>query len=416
VSLAKDIRNYLELVAHRNEWDFEVLNNKNKGRILVQITNKDKNMKKKFLIAPFGELSPTDDPQTILITSSQKSGTARRLTIRGLTSSSVDVETTRERLRAGQGDTILIEDYVQTRLPAIGNGSVVSGRKPTPRFDRPPVKLGDAVVEIMRFRAVYVEGTHEIDNFVFRNAPKFSLIDRSDGNAIRTLINRNIYYADRRRIAKDFLGRHSGLTIEFDDRKEHTPRFGKGLAIFEPKNTRYGKSKTWSQDLEARKVIINPYGSSLERFDPANWKDTLVIFYSRNKSQASSQRRQFQNWLEQNGVDKNAIGLVTLHTSDPAKVRGNMFAYLKQPELEFAVSDYEGGDNTAFGDPLNPVSVDSELESSPEPASEIRGSSEDEPVHIRTLFDELGLDESAVQTGIDPATKRFLDHETGMDH
>jgi len=411
VSLARDIRNYLELVAHRNEWEFEVLDNKNRGRILIQIKNKEKNTKKKFLIAPFGELLPSDDPKTILVTSSRKSGTARRLTIRGLTSSSVDVEETRERLRSGQGDTILIEDYVQTRAlrkPETRNQGGRTENRPKPIFDRPPVKLGDAVIDLMGLEVVYVEGTHEIDNFVFRNASRFSIVPRSDGNAIRTLINQNKYYADRRRIAKDFLSRHSGLTLEFDDRKEHAPRFGKGLVIFEPQKTRYGKSKTWSPDLDAHKVVINPYGQDLEKFDPANWKDTLVIFHSRNKAQAKSQRRQFENWLTNNGVDKNAVGLVTLHTSDPAKVRGNMYGYLKQPELEFGIEEHDGAEDSPFGDPFDPIDVR-------DSAQETRGTSEDEPTHVRTLLDELGLDESAVQTGRDPSIQRFLDHETGMD-
>jgi|GEM_PF-3823734 hypothetical protein len=414
VSLAKDIRNYLELVAHRNEWDFEVLDNKNKGRILIQISNKEKNTKRKFLIAPFGALSPEDDPQTILITSSQKSGTARRLTIRGLTSSTVDVEATRERLQSGQGDMILIEDYVQTRLSR-GNGRDSSGRKTTPRFDRPPVRLGDAVIGIMRLELTHVKGTHEIDHFAFKYAPKYSLIDRADGNAIRTLINQNMYYADRRRIAKDFIVRHSDLTLEFDDRREHQPRFGKGLIVFQPKDTKFGKSKTWSQDLNTRKVVINPYGVSLEKFNAADWKDTLVIFHSRNKSQAAAQRRQFQTWLEQNGVDKASIGLVTLHTSDPAKVRGNMFAFLKQPELPFAISEYPDRDGSPFGDPFDPVVVEPELDFETSSIEASRGTSNEEPTHVRTLLDELGLDESSVQTGIDPALQRFLDHETGMD-
>ena len=257
----------------------------------------------------------------------------------------MDVEETRERLRSGQGDTILIEDYVQTRAlrkPETRNQGGRTENRPKPIFDRPPVKLGDAVIDLMGLEVVYVEGTHEIDNFVFRNASRFSIVPRADGNAIRTLINQNKYYADRRRIAKDFLSRHSGLTLEFDDRKEHAPRFGKGLVIFEPQKTRYGKSKTWSPDLDAHKVVINPYGQDLEKFDPANWKDTLVIFHSRNKAQAKSQRRQFENWLTNNGVDKNAVGLVTLHTSDPAKVRGNMYGYLKQPELEFGIEEHDG--------------------------------------------------------------------------
>lgn len=405
VSLACDIRNYLEHVANRNGWEFEVLDNKNKSRILVQIRNKEKNTTKKFLIAPFGELLPTDDPKAILITSSQKSGTAKRLTIRGLTSSSVDIEATRERLRSGQGDSILIEDYVQTKLLRFPNGR--------PKFERPPVKLGDAVVGLMRLEAIYVAGTHEIDDPIFKHAPKYSLIERADGNEMRKLIQRNMYYADRRRIAKDFLKRHSGLTLEFDDRKEHQPRFGKGLVVFEPKDTLYGKSKTWSPDLNTRKVIINPYGTSLEKFRAEDWKDTLVIFHSRNKSQAQAQRRQFQNWLDRNGVDKDEIGLVTLHTSDPAKVRGNMYGFLKQPELDFKISEYENIDGSPFGDPFDEIEISQDPYAGLD-ATQTRGTSQDEPVHVATLFDELGLVEPAAQnTGITPATQRFIDHETG---
>ncbi len=419
VSLAKDIRNYLELVAHRNEWEFEVLDNKNKGRILVQITNKEKNMVKKFLIAPFGQLCEKDDPKTILVTSSQKSGTARRLTIRGLTSSSVDIQATRERLRSGQGDTILVEDFVQTRLSlhAARNANSAQNTNPTLRFDRPPVKLGDAVVEIMRFKAIYVEGTHEIDNFVFRNGPKYSLIDRSDGNAIRTLINRDMYYADRRRIANDFLARHAGLTLEFDDRKEHAPRFGKGLVIFEPKKTRYGLSKTWSRDLETRKVVINPYGAALEKFNSADWGDTLVIFHSRNKNQARYQRRLFEDWLNKYCVDKQEIGLVTLHTSDPAKVRGNMFAYLKQPELEFMISEYPDTDNNIFGDPLEPVEIVNETVTREFLGEEKSGTEVSEPVVSCDLFGESTskIPNLGKSPHSDFSLQRFLDHETGMD-
>lgn len=415
ISLAKDIRNYLEHVANRNDWEFEVLDNSNKGRILVQINNREKNKKQKFLIAPFGQLSPEDGKDIILISSSQKSGRTPRFTIRGLTSSSVDIERTRERISSGRGDTIFIEDYVQTVLPRSSSANQDSRRKLPPRFERRPIRLGDAVVERMNRELVIVKSTHEIDSFVFANSPRFSFTTRADGNALRTAVRNNWYYADRRRIANDFLSRHSGLTVEFDDRKEHTPRFGKGLVLFEPQKTRYGKSKTWSPSLNTRKVVVNPYAKSLEKFDPLNWKDTLVIFHSRDKQAAASQRRQFETWMANNGVEKAEIGLVTLHTSDPAKVRGNMYGYLKQPELEFAISNYEDIDNSPFGDPLDPVEIQGDLGLGDQDGNEGRGPNLEEPTHIRTLLEELGLDESAVQTGIDPSLQRFLDHETGMD-
>lgn len=425
-SLAKYLRNYVYFLAADNGWSCELVDGSKKTEVHLRLHNKEKNKKLDLLLAPFGKLDPESNFKGVIVTSSEKSGMFKRLTIRGLTRAKLDVELTEEKLKKGNGDTLLIEDYVQL--------TASNGRDKTPRFIKPNIRFRDALIGLMNRDLEFVEGTHEIDDFTFRKSSRFALARRSDGNVLRKLINDNRYYADRRRIASDIVERFPGHTVEFDDRKEHKPRFGKGIVVFPTQNVRGGRSTIWSQSLDVKKIVINPYSDELykqEKFVPEDWKNTLVIFHSRDKDTAAQQRRSFGEWMragirEANiarakqgllSITPESIGLEPFHSSVPSKVRGKIRGYLTQFEIvenmgrggpfdDQSSTDANAMGYDLFAHGLGTETVESEV-----------GERAPEPTPIGEIVEQVarGLERPTPQ-GPSRSIQRFLDHETGMDN
>lgn len=332
--LAVDLRDFLSEMARDNDWVFKLKNNDGSSRFEVQLTSRKESLH--ILISPHRAVDQDSKFDGIVLTTTDgKSGSFPRLTLRDSTRAKIDGRKLHTQLHQGNGNDIFIEDYFQRMTHGYGSRA---------RFSNHPISLRNAVLGLMNGELSFVGGVDGITKG-FDSRIAYGLVDREQVAVVQDLVHRDLFYAERGRIAYDFVSRVPGFTMMLDEYNGSDARFGKGAVIYPIPDTKEASSEAWTSDLEVPKIVVNPSSQFLHgrQFLPTDWANTLVIFHSTNVESARQNRQGFFNWLhEQNNArpfgipeyNYRDLGIKVEYSSQPKRIRSAMRSFLHEYELD----------------------------------------------------------------------------------
>lgn len=343
-SISVDLRDYLYQMAQDNGWSFRLNNNEGTSRFDVTMSSSSASLD--ILISPHRPLDPKSDfTGVVLTTTDGQSEKFQRLTMRSAASATINGRKLHEQLHAGNGNKTYIEDYYQ-RMTLDRDGS--------PRFNHRPITLYQSVYGLMTGELAFVEGVDGICRG-FDARTRYALVDREQVAIVQDLVKRDLFFAERRRIAMDFVSKVPGFTMYLDEHSHNESRWGKGAVIYPVPDPKESTTQEWTPQLGYKKIVVNPSATFLnhrangrygQTFVQEDWENTLVIFHSTNKTSMASNRQGFYDWLKSQNdarpfdgtpeINLRDLGIEIFSSGIPKKIRAKMYSYLSEYQLDFS--------------------------------------------------------------------------------